>query len=295
MNTSVSSASIRSQTTIAKHAVLLGFGFWTGIDVTLDFLPAEPGSGVYFVRTDLPSAPRIPALVTHREDKPRQTSLAVKEARVDMVEHLLAAVRAMGVTNLEIRVSSAEIPGFDGSARPFALALKEAGIKQQHIPQAVRVVRDTYHFGNNQEWIEISPSPDCVSVYQYEIDYSGQDTSSGRISNQSFKSRLTTETFLDEIAPARTFLLESEAERLRAAGLGKKVSYSDVLVFGPTGPIENHLFWENECARHKVLDMIGDFSLTDTPILGYFHARRTGHRQNAAALRELLTILDREE
>ena len=294
MSTQGSSVPVFSQTTIAKRAVLLGFGFWTGTDITVEFLPAPPGSGIYFVRTDLPSAPPIPALVTHRVDKPRQTSLAAEGAQVDMVEHLLAAVRAMGVSNLEIRVSSAEMPGFDGSARPFALALKEAGKQEQRVPQPVRVVRNTYRFGDDQRWIEISPPQGMNALYRYEIDYTGADGAHSGIGSQFFESTLTEETFLDQIASARTFLLESEAQQLRAAGLCQRVQYSDVLVFGQNGPIENHLLWENECARHKVLDMIGDFSLADTPILGTFRARRTGHSQNAAALRELVKILDQQ-
>ena len=294
MNTQGFSVPVFSQTTVAKRAVLLGFGFWTGIDTTVEFLPAPPGSGIYFVRTDLPSAPPIAAVVANRVDKPRQTSLAVEGAQVDMVEHLLAAARGMGISNLEIRVSSAEIPGFDGSARPFALALKEAGKQDQQVPRPARVVGNTYRFGDDQRWIEISPPQGMDSVYRYDIDYTAAAGGRGGIGSQFFESTLTEETFLDEIAPARTFLLESEAQQLRAAGLCQRVQYGDVLVFGQDGPIENHLLWENECARHKVLDMIGDFSLADTPILGTFRAWRTGHSQNAAALRELLKILDQQ-
>ncbi|MBO7680857.1 MAG: UDP-3-O-acyl-N-acetylglucosamine deacetylase, partial [Thermoguttaceae bacterium] len=140
-----------------------------------------------------------------------------------------------------------------------------------------------------------SPPPQGTnSLYRYEIDYTDAAGGRGGIVSQFFESLLTEEAFLDEIAPARTFLLESEAQQLRAAGLCQRVQYGDVLVFGQDGPIGNRLLWENECARHKVLDMIGDFSLADTPILGTFRARRTGHSQNAAALRELLKILDQQ-
>lgn len=284
-----------NQRTLADKAVITGFGFWTGEDVRVEMIPAPENSGVFFRRVDLADSEPVPARLEFRTAKPRQTSLERGDVRIDMVEHLLAAVRGAGIDNLEIRASASEIPGFDGSAAPFLAAIQSVGVVSQRALRRQRIVRDVYRFGTKDQWLEIKPATGPYSVYRYEIDYPPlADNAPNPIRRQAFAAILDAETFAAQIAPARTFLLDSEAKQLLALGLCRRVSEKDVLVFGPDGVIGNTLRFENECARHKVLDMIGDFSLAETPILAEITAHRTGHQQNAEALAELLEAIDPE-
>lgn len=283
------------QRTLAAKAVIDGFGFWTGEDVRVEMVPAPENSGVFFRRMDRADSEPVPARLEFRAAKPRQTSLERGDVRVDMVEHLLAAVRGAGIDNLEIRTNASEIPGFDGSATPFLAAIQSAGIIVQRAVRRQRIVRDVFRIGTKDQWIEIRPASGPYSVYRYEIDYPPlSDGTPNPIKPQTFAMALAPESFAAQIAPARTFLLESEAKQLLALGLCRRVSERDVLVFGPDGVIGNTLRFENESARHKVLDMIGDFSLTETPILAEITAHRTGHQQNAEALGELLEAIEPE-
>ncbi|MDR1479877.1 MAG: UDP-3-O-acyl-N-acetylglucosamine deacetylase [Planctomycetaceae bacterium] len=281
--------SFRLQNTIAERVKLSGFGFWSGEDVDLEFLPAQPDSGVYFVRTDLVGEPRIPALVRYREEKPRQTSLVNGLARVDMVEHLLSAVRALRIDNCEIRANRPEMPGFDGSACRFFLELNHAGLVAQAAIRKVRLVARSLSVGSNDSRISVTPSRDGKSAYRFTLvpsaDYPQCD--------QDFCFKLSTESFHNEIMDARTFLSKNEADCLLAAGLCQRVSPRDVLVLTPDGPIDNNYRYDNECARHKVLDMVGDFSLTDCDWVGNFESYRGGHSLNAECVKQLLenTIL----
>lgn len=279
------------QRTIARRAFVSGFGFWSGQDVLLEFLPAPEDYGIRFVRTDLAGEPPLPALVDYRIAKPRQTSLADGDLRVDMIEHVMAAFRGLSIDNCQIKIGGPEMPGIDGSAAPFVEAIQEAGIWLQSSPKRIRVLREPIHLAGENWEIEASPSVSGETVFSYELDYS-DSTSPHPIGRQAFEVRLTPEIFVREVAGARTFLTESEAEQLLELGLCGRVTSRDVLVFGPNGPIENRLRFDNECARHKVLDMIGDFALADALIVGSFRARRTGHQQNAELL---LEVLDRTE
>lgn len=277
------------QRTVGRAVRVEGFGFWTGQDVCLEFVPAEAGSGVRFVRTDLPGSEPIPARLACRVSKPRQTSLGFRGVRVDMVEHVLAAVAACGVDNLEIRVNGPEMPGLDGSSAPFFAALQKARIVSLGLPRPVRVVREPFVFESGSARIEFLPSNGGGVSFGYRLDYpTAPDGRRNPIPAQEFQSALSAETFGEEIAPARTFLLESEAKQLLALGLCHRVSERDVLVFGSDGPIGNRLRFDNEAARHKTLDMIGDFSLAETPIVGCLRGCRSGHQQNADALAEWL-------
>ncbi len=293
--TSVQLLSSPFQRTIRRAVSITGFGFWTGEDIQVQFLPAPVNHGISFVRTDIARQPKIPAQIEYRIDKPRQTSLDRHNARVDMVEHLLAAIRGLEIDNLEIRFDGAETPGFDGSALPFAKALLQGEIVVQNQRKKVRVVRKTYQFGDEEKGIKVAPISGTAPRYRYTVDYTKKQDTPLAIPNQSFELDLTFDLFLNEIAPARTFLLQSEANALREMGICRRVSYQDVLVFGPHGVIDNTLRFTNECARHKVLDMIGDFSLSATPIIADISGKRTGHAENAQALKTLLEDIIPEE
>lgn len=274
----------RLQNTIDRPAVVQGFGFWTGKDVRLEFHPAPVGTGVVFVRTDLKDEPRIPALLEFREEKPRQTSLARGPARVDMVEHVLAAVRALDIDNCEIHADQPEMPGMDGSAMPFMVELEKAGIRTQAAIRNVRLVTRSFRVGSEQNWIDVMPDRSGRNIYQYTLVPS-EDYPFG---TQEYSFVHTEENFRTEIMSARTFLTRAEAEYLLEKGLCQRVTPKDVLVLDRDGPVENEFRFSNECVRHKILDMVGDFSLAGCDWVGSFLSYRGGHALNAECVRILM-------
>ncbi|MCR4414601.1 MAG: UDP-3-O-acyl-N-acetylglucosamine deacetylase [Thermoguttaceae bacterium] len=274
----------RPQRTIARPAVVTGFGFWSGRDVRLEFRPAPADSGIVFVRSDLEGCPRIPADVAHRVETPRRTSLRSGRAGVEMVEHVLASLVGLAIDNCEIWTDQPEMPGCDGSAWPFVEALDRAGLVEQDAPPTRRIVRETIRLGDDEAWIEARPAASPGAVFRYKLDY-GPNSPIGR---QVHHLALSPETFRRELAPCRTFMLKQEADWLLAQGIGTRATAKDLLVYGDDGPIDNQPRFDNECARHKLLDMIGDLALAQCELVGQFHAFRSGHRLNGELVRVLL-------
>ncbi len=275
----------RQQRSIARSVRLDGFGFWSGQDVRVEFHPAPPDTGLVFVRTDLGAGARIPASLEHRIETPRRTTLATGEATVEMVEHVLAALAGLRIDNCEVWVDSSELPGFDGSSKVFVDALKTAGVEEQSAPRPMLVVGDITRVSDGDAWIEARPDKPSQLRVKYRLDYRHVPA----IGRQTYETVVTPGTFLRELAPARTFLLKQEAEWLRGQGLGARVTYSDVLVFDDDGPIENELRFDDECVRHKTLDLIGDLALAGCDLVGRIIAHCSGHRLNAELVKALLS------
>ncbi len=274
----------RKQRTLAKTAAVEGYGYWSGQDVRVEFRPAAPHTGVVFVRSDLPSRVRIPALVGNRIEIPRRTALSHNKANVEMIEHILAALAGLQIDNCEVWVNRPEMPGCDGSSQAFVAALDSAGTVVQDAARDQLVVRDVMRVGDESSWIEARPATTDGMSLRYRLDY-GLDNAIGR---QTFELKLTPQKFRDELASCRTFMLKHEADWLLQQGLGSRASMKDLLVFGDHGPIDNELRFEDECVRHKMLDMVGDLALSGCDIIGHFVAHRSGHRLNAELVRVLL-------
>ncbi len=275
----------RNQRTIAGLAAVEGFGYWDGQDVRVEFRPAEVNAGIVFVRRDLDGCPRIPALFRHRVEQPRRISLRKGSASVEMIEHVMAALAGLRIDNCEVWVDGHEMPGCDGSSKPFVEALDGAGVLEQEAPKARRIVEEVIRLGTADSWFEARP-PQCgQTVLEYRLDYGPGSP----IPPQTFTTSPTPESFRRELAPCRTFMLKSEADQLLAHGLGKRVRYRDLLVFDDQGPIDNRLRFDDECARHKLLDMVGDLSLAGCELVGRFCAYRSGHRLNAEMVRTLMS------
>jgi UDP-3-O-acyl N-acetylglucosamine deacetylase len=272
----------RLQNTIGRPVALTGFGYWTGLDVSIEFRPAAENTGIRFVRCDLPGQPVIPANISLRTPSPRRTTLGNASASVEMIEHIMAALYGLQIDNCEIAVNRAEMPGFDGSAQTFVEALDRAGIRAQAAQRSRIAVTESLRIGDDEScWIQIEPC-DTFRV-TYLLDYPQP-----QIGRQTFDISLTPATFRQEIASARTFLLRHEADWLLQQGLGQRVSYQHVLVFDENGPVENRLRFSNECVRHKTLDVVGDFALCGHEILGHVTASRSGHRLNGELVHRLL-------
>lgn len=274
----------RPQNTIQHSATVTGRGYWSGNEVELEFRPAEENHGITFVRTDLPKQPRIAANVLNRVKGPRRTTLVTGGTCVEMVEHVLAALAGLKIDNCEVRVNQPEMPGCDGSSSDFVEALVAAGVQQQKSPKTVWSIRDVIRVGNDHCWIQCEPSPTGQLELGYQLNYWQPS-----IGQQEFSCVVTPELFEEQVAGARTFVLQSEANLLRQQGLGLHVSYDEILVFDDSfGPIGNELRFTNECARHKVLDMIGDLALVGADIEGRFTAYRSGHHLNAQMANALI-------
>lgn len=251
----------------------------------VEFRPAPEGSGVVFVRRDLDRPRRIPADARRRIEVPRRTTLAADGTQVEMVEHVLAALYGLSVDNCEVWVNGSELPGLDGSAKPLIEALDTAGIVEQTALRRRLVINDVTRVGDDDIWVEARPSKGGALTIKYRLDY-GNDNAIGR---QTIELNVTPKSFREELAPARTFILAEEAAWLRERGLGMRVTNKDLLVFGPEGPEENELRMENECVRHKALDLIGDLALAGCDLVGYFIAHKSGHRLNADLVKALLS------
>ena len=276
----------RHQRTIARPAEFHGFGFLTGADVTLRFLPDDEHSGIRFQRVDLPGTKPIPATLQHVVARQRRTSISNGEATVELIEHVMAALAGLQIDNCLVQLDAPEAPGADGSSLGFVHALLEAGIVEQSAPRDVLVIRQPARAtaDGNQTEITAGPVFRRTLVISYELDYGPRSP----IKPQLLTFEFSPETFVANLAFARTFVLESEVAALKAQGYGTRVTEKDLLVFGQDGVIGNELRAADECVRHKVLDCIGDFALLGCDVHGHFRAYRSGHNLNHAICRQVL-------
>jgi UDP-3-O-[3-hydroxymyristoyl] N-acetylglucosamine deacetylase/3-hydroxyacyl-[acyl-carrier-protein] dehydratase len=263
-----------------------GVGYLLGSDVRVRFCPAPADTGVVFVRTDLPGCPEVPARVEHVIPRERRTVLQRGEAVVEMVEHVLASLSGLRIDNCRVEIDAPETPGCDGSSLQFTEALAEAGMIEQDRPRESLFIRSPVTVKDGKSTLTAHPGVGDRLVLTYNLDY-GSHTPIGR---QSHFVELCPDSFSQEVASSRTFLLAQEADMLRKTGIGSRTATTDLLIFGEDGPIDNELRFPNECARHKILDMVGDLALLGKDLVGHVVAHRSGHALNAELVRELLKL-----
>lgn len=278
----------RRQQTLARPAVVVGFGYWTGHDVSVEFRPAAVDTGIVFVRRDLSEPRRIPALASHRIEIPRRTVLAAEGVRVEMVEHILAALAGLQIDNCEVWVDGEEMPGCDGSSEAFVAALAAAGTSEQPAWRKQLVISSPTRVGDDHTWVEARPATSPGLTVRYRLNFSHAPA----IGRQTIERPVTPDIFRRDLAPARTFILEAEAEQLLKQGLCRRSSWQDLLVFDEAGPIHNKLRFPDECVRHKALDLVGDLALAGCDLVGHVTAHCSGHRLNAELVRSLLAAVE---
>jgi UDP-3-O-acyl N-acetylglucosamine deacetylase len=281
----------RRQCTLARPTSVTGFGYFSGRDVRVEFWPATEDAGITFVRHDIGPAARVPAHVALRVDAPRRTNLELNGIRVEMVEHVLAALAGLRVDNCEVWVNAPEMPGCDGSAQAFVEAIDEAGVVEQRRPVRQIVVGRSVRAGDAECWIEAQPPRSAGLSVSFELDYGAQRA----IGRQTFSLDVTPHTFRRDLAACRTFIPEETAQGMRAQGLGQRVTPRDLLIFGPHGPIDNELRFDDECVRHKLLDVIGDLALTGCEVVGHVVGHRCGHQLHAELAKQLLDQMENGE
>ncbi|MCE2808955.1 MAG: UDP-3-O-acyl-N-acetylglucosamine deacetylase [Planctomycetaceae bacterium] len=274
------------QKTIAHVARVSGRGYWTGKNVSLTFLPAEPDTGIVFRRVDLPGEPTIPALAEYRSEAQLRTKLVCDGASVEMVEHVLAALYGMGIDNCIIESDAAEMPAMDGSAYAIALAIEQAGrITSDRKARTFRI-GESIRLGDQQVYVQANPCEQAGLTLVYHLDY-GQGSP---IPSSSSTCLLSPGEFLNSIAPARTFLTQADATKLQQSGVAQHVTHRDLVIFGDSGPIDNQLRFPDECSRHKLLDLIGDLALCGYRLEGLVYACRSGHNLNGRMAEQIRTL-----
>ena len=264
------------QRTIKNQVTVSGIGLHSGQNVSITFKAAQVNEGIRFCRTDIPGKPIVKlelASMVMDESVTRCTVIEASGVRIITVEHLLAALNGLGIDNLFIEMNGSEVPGLDGSSLEYVKILTSAGIEEFNIPHRYLEVRQPIFVSNERASILIVPDKDFG--VSYTLDYEHPF-----LNRQTVAFDVDRDTFLKEIAPARTFCLESEAQEIRARGLGKGANEKNTLVISNQGPVNNTLRFDNECARHKVLDIVGDLFLLGQAVKGKVYATKSGHFLN---------------
>ncbi len=272
------------QRTINREVSLKGIGLHTGNQVEVKFKPSLPNTGINFIRVDLPQKPTIQAHILNLIDispSLRRTSIGLPDAEVRTIEHLMATLSGLQIDNLIIEIDGNEVPGFDGSSLPFVEILKEAGIEIQSQSKRNFSIREPIWVEEKDAAITLLPSTEFRISYTLSYNH---PLLKAQYLNLNF---LNPEVFEKEIAPARTFCLQEESDELLKQGLGKGANYENTLVVGEKGVIKNKPRFEDEFARHKVLDLIGDLNLLGYSLKGHIIALKSGHPLNIKLLKKI--------
>jgi len=272
------------QHTLRNTVSCTGIGLHSGHKVSLSMKPAPSDSGIRFRRADLGGC-EIRASVANLAGIRYATGLACDDASVETVEHLLATLVAMNVDNVTIELNQSEVPIMDGSAAPFVYLVQEAGIKRQMAPRRFLKMTRPVSLSRGDKHIALYPSDRFKVTYSISFDHP-------LLRHQTRTVRLTEETFVDEIAPARTFGFLKEVEMLRRQGLALGGSLDNAIVLSEAGVLNNSLRFDDEFVRHKILDAIGDLSLIGYPVIGHLVAHRGGHALHTEFVAKVVEDVD---
>lgn len=273
------------QTTLRSQATVTGVGVHSGLPVNLTIGPAPVDAGFIFVRTGLEDADReVPALASSVIATDLATVLGDSDgALVSTAEHVLAALRGMGVDNAIIEVDGPEVPIMDGSAAAFVAAIDQAGIVTQSATRRFIQVLKPVQVAIGDSFGELRPHAGGFRA-EVEIDFANP-----AIGRQNFAFDLSPESFRREVSRARTFGCMNDTAKLWSAGFARGASFENTVVFDETRLLNTEgLRYSDECVRHKVLDVIGDLALAGLPLQGVFRSVRGGHKLNHAVLTALL-------
>jgi UDP-3-O-[3-hydroxymyristoyl] N-acetylglucosamine deacetylase/3-hydroxyacyl-[acyl-carrier-protein] dehydratase len=281
------------QKTIVTEVSFSGVGVHTGNVTKITFKPAPADSGIKFIRSDLPQAPEIPALIDYVVETARGTTLGRdvdgQLVKVHTVEHVLAAVASLEIDNLRVEMDNNEPPIGDGSSRPFLDILKKAGTVEQDAPRKYFELPRMVSIADDEVQLVANPAKDFRISFTIDFDHH-------LLRSQYASFAIDGEVFDKELADARTFCLARDVEMLRSQGLIKGGSLDSAVVIGEQG-IENKepLRYPDEFVRHKILDLLGDLTLLGMPIRGHVISIKSGHRSNVKLVREIKKVYDETE
>lgn len=285
------------QRTIKREISLTGTGLHTGVQVTLTFKPAPVDHGYKFQRTDIEGQPIIPALAEYVVDTSRGTTIGRGDVRVSTIEHVMAAIYSQGIDNILIQIDGPETPIMDGSSTEFLKVIKEAGIEEQEADRQYFVVKDNIRYINEERGIEIMAYPDNKFSIDVLIDFNS------KVLGQQFASINDISEFEENVSMCRTFVFAHELIPLFKMNLIKGGQLDNAIVIvenkitqeefdhiadvcnkprvtSREGILNDDLKFDNEPARHKLLDIIGDLALSGKMIKGKFIAKKPGHFAN---------------
>lgn len=276
--------SVNSQTTIGELVRIVGIGVHSGAQVSLTLHPADPDTGIVFLRTGLPQGREVEISAEWKNVSATDLCTMVGDPRgasVATIEHLMAALRGLGVDNVIVEIDGGEVPVMDGSSEAFVEAIDQVGLVKQAARRRFIKILKPIRVENGNGWCELKP----YDGQRYEVTIDFADPVIGR---QFFGVDLSAEAFRSQIARARTFGFVKDLEKLlpmglcRGSSLENSVAIKDGRVLNPEG-----LRFVDEFVRHKLLDAIGDLSLSGAPIQGHFRSYKGGHRLNFMTLQAL--------
>lgn len=271
------------QHTLKNTVELSGIGLHSGKTVSLRLRPAAPDHGIVFKRTDMEEGKNLVPAKHDRVVDTRLCTLIANEhgARIGTIEHLMAALRGLGIDNVLVELDAAEVPVMDGSSKPFIDAIDTVGIQAQAAPRrAIKILKEVI-VKDGDKMVRLSPSN--VPVFAGRIEFAHAD-----IGAQDFTLKLVNGNFRHDVADCRTFGFLKEAEMLRAAGLGLGGSLQNAIILDDQGVMNPEgLRCSDEFIRHKILDAVGDLYLAGGPILGAYEGFKAGHALNNAILHAL--------
>ncbi|MDB5775896.1 MAG: UDP-3-O-[3-hydroxymyristoyl] N-acetylglucosamine deacetylase [Herbaspirillum sp.] len=283
------------QRTIKKSIKAVGIGMHSGTKVELTLHPAAVDSGILFRRIDLDPIVELPATALGVGDTRMASVLAKDGVRVSTVEHLLSACAGMGLDNLIIDVTAEEIPIMDGSASSFVFLLQQAGLQEQNAAKKFLRIKRPIEVregeGDRERWARLEPYEGFKLKFFIEFNHPAVDAT-----GQTAEVDFGFESYVKEIARARTFGFMQDVETLRGMGLARGGSFENAIVLDEYRILNTDgLRYDNEFVRHKILDAIGDLYLIGHPLLASYEAHKSGHALNNLLLRALLEQPDAYE
>jgi len=274
----VNGAPMIKRRTLASERVIEGVGLHSGLPVRVRLRPAPPNSGIVFVRADLGGI-RIPALIENAGPSFYATVLQKDGATVSTIEHLMAALYALQVDDLDIELDTGEAPILDGSAKPFVEGILAAGFREHDVAREYLHITKPLTVTHEDKRISVHPCSEYRVTYAIDFDHPA-------LGYQELTASLwRADQFAEKLAPARTFTFEHEIAALRDRGLALGGSLDNAVVIGKAGVMNPPLRFPDEFVRHKMLDLTGDLSLLGLPLRGHVVAYRAGHDLHARLAR----------
>ena len=272
-----------NQHTIAEKVSCTGVGLHSGAPVQLTLQPARAGTGIVFVRTDLPTPVEIPARPEFVTDTRMATTLGRGDATVGTIEHLLAALRGLGIDNVRVEIDGPEVPVMDGSAASFVFLVRVAGVFEQAAPRRTLRLREAVEVRDGDRWARIEPGRGLRISYAVDFTHPA-------IGRQAIRGlTLTPESFESEICRARTFGFLKDVQALHKVGLGLGGSLDTAVILDDEEVMNREgLRWPDEFVRHKALDLVGDLSLLGVALEGHIRVHKGGHALHQALVAEVL-------
>jgi UDP-3-O-[3-hydroxymyristoyl] N-acetylglucosamine deacetylase len=270
------------QRTLKEEVDCTGIGLHSGRKIRMVLRPAPAGTGVRFVRKDLPGHPMIKAQFDHVIDTTLATTIGCNGSRVATIEHLMAAFYGLGIDNAIVDLDGPEVPIMDGSSGPFVFLIKTAGICEQRQPKQFIVIRKPFKIQDGNRSVCIYPCKELKITYTIDFQHP-------LLRNQEYDLTFSGRDFVREISRARTFGFLRDVQTLKENGLAKGGSLDNAIVVDDFRILnEDGLRFKDEFVRHKILDFIGDLSIIGSPVIGHFVVKKSGHFLNQYMLRKLI-------